>query len=141
MVAPPVILFLLSVPPFQPSYQDRYMSFFAPIFYSVLALGVLAFHKRYLKVFAVTALVLMLGYGQVNTYIYGNNHGWAMPAYEAGCASARPGMSRRDPRASQSAYLTKVVGTASIGVRYNSLPSPSVTRIAQARERNSGRTI
>lgn len=76
VVLPPVVLFALSLPPFQPSYQDRYMSFLAPIFYSVLALGALTFKKPKIK-FAVSAtLITVLAFGQYYQFRDGNNHGW-----------------------------------------------------------------
>ena len=76
VVIPPAFLFLLSIPPFQPSYQDRYMSFFAPIFYSVLAIGALAMKKNKFKFISLAFLISLLGIGQFYQYRDGNNHGW-----------------------------------------------------------------
>ena len=74
---PPVLLFVLSLPPMQPAYQDRYMSFFAPMFYSCLAIGVVNLAKKQnIKVFLVSIFVVAFGYGQFNNYVQGNNHGW-----------------------------------------------------------------
>jgi Dolichyl-phosphate-mannose-protein mannosyltransferase len=74
---PPLMLFLLSVPPFQPSYQDRYMSFMAPLFYSIIGLGILAFTKTKVRLSLALFFMLLLGYGQWNNYWNGNNHGWS----------------------------------------------------------------
>lgn len=74
---PPIAMFLLSVPPFQPSYQDRYMSFMGPLFYSLIGLGILAFSKAKIRISLLTFFVLVLGYGQWNNYWNGNNHGWS----------------------------------------------------------------
>jgi hypothetical protein len=81
VVLPPVLLFLLSIPPFQSSYQDRYMSFFAPIFYSVLALGALAVVSKKARTALALSLLLILGHGQYANYWDGNNHGWDKPAF------------------------------------------------------------
>jgi hypothetical protein len=81
VVLPPVLLFMLSVPPFQPSYQDRYMSFFAPLFYSVLALGALLIVTKKVRIAAFVALVLVLAHGQYANYWDGNNHGWNKPTF------------------------------------------------------------
>ena len=81
IVGPPLLLFLLSLPPFQPSYQDRYMSFMAPIFYSVIALSIIAFNSRRSRLIAGLAAVAVLAVGQVNNFIEGNNHGWSPAPY------------------------------------------------------------
>lgn len=81
VVLPPAALFLLSLPPLQPSYQDRYMSFFAPIFYSVLGIGALSAKNKKLKLFGVAVVVSLLFIGQVNHYKNGNNHGWNPKPY------------------------------------------------------------
>lgn len=77
VVLPPLFLFLLSVPPFQPSYQDRYMSFMAPLFYSIIGVGILAFTKTKIRLSLAVFFMLLLGYGQWNNYWNGNNHGWS----------------------------------------------------------------
>lgn len=77
VVLPPVLLFIMSVPPFQPSYQDRYMSFFAPVFYSLLAIGTLLITSKKVRYSLGIFLAAVLLHGQYANYWDGNNHGWS----------------------------------------------------------------
>ena len=83
IVLPPVLLFVLSLPPMQPSYQDRYMSFMAPIFYGVLGVAALQIGRRwrYGTGLALAAVASLLIYGQVSNFWDGNNHGWEPQPY------------------------------------------------------------
>jgi uncharacterized membrane protein len=83
VVLPPVLLFIFSIPPFQPAYQDRYMSFFGPFFYSCIALGLLELKKpnRFIYPLATFFIVATMLFGQVNNYLYGNSHGWSPEPY------------------------------------------------------------
>lgn len=71
-VLPPVILFILSLPPLQPSYYDRYFSFLASFFYGTLALGAMAFNSK-LNKYMVFVLTCALLYGQINQFMIGND--------------------------------------------------------------------
>lgn len=81
VISPPVILFILSIPPFQPSYQDRYMSFFATIFYSILAIAIYAFKNTKKRGLLVSLVLVILTTGQFFHYRDGNNHGWSPKPY------------------------------------------------------------
>ena len=76
ILLPPALLFMLSIPPLQPSYQDRYMSFLAPIFYSVLGMAVLLFAHKRMRIAVGISLFVLLFHGQYSNYWDGNNHGW-----------------------------------------------------------------
>ena len=76
ILLPPALLFILSVPPLQPSYQDRYMSFLAPVFYSVLGMATLLFAKNITRLASVLSLFVLLFHGQYSNFWDGNNHGW-----------------------------------------------------------------
>lgn len=81
LLVPPLVLFALSLPPLQPAYQDRYLSFTAPLFYSVLVIGILSLKQRKAQIIAAVFLAGCFVYGQGVNYVYSNNIGWNPTPY------------------------------------------------------------
>lgn len=69
---PPVIIFLLSLPPFQPIYNNRYFSLTSVAFY--LLLGVLVFMQPLNRFRTVQVLVTLVLVGTLSVGIYHQRH-------------------------------------------------------------------
>ncbi len=80
-VVPPLLLFLISMPPRNSVYYDRYLTMYAPMFFAALGVGlaVLAGKTSTRKIRKMplvgVVLALLLGFGIYNASVYGNNYG------------------------------------------------------------------
>lgn len=83
-VVPPVLLFILSMPPRNSVYYDRYLVVYAPLFFAALGIGLSELSGKSKRLYTFgnvkmplvgVILVLLLGFGLFNAEKYGNNYG------------------------------------------------------------------
>lgn len=78
-VVPVLLLLLVSLPPLQPAYQDRYLVFYAPFLYGAFALSITNLvwrtKAKVAKLAAIFCVVILL-VGVVSVSNAGNNQGW-----------------------------------------------------------------
>lgn len=79
LFVPMGMLVLISLPPLQPAYQDRYISFYAPILYGIFAICLAHWtttNKGWFGRIPVAIMILSVGWGVINVSTLGNNQGW-----------------------------------------------------------------
>ena len=79
LVIPLLLLIVVSLPPFHPAYQDRYLSFYAPILYGSLALCIAHWVSRHKGLVARAPVIVIVGAlvaGVVFASVEGNSAGW-----------------------------------------------------------------
>lgn len=75
VVVPFLLLILISLPPLTPFFHNRYLSFYAPIFYTIVMLGILMIKSPKVRYFGLAVFVLAYIYGNFTLYSLGNGVG------------------------------------------------------------------
>lgn len=76
---PLILLILISLPPMQPAYQDRYLAFYAPFIYGAFGMAIAhAWHasKTRLHTLGGILAVIILAVGVISVSNAGNSQGW-----------------------------------------------------------------